>query len=150
VSAGGVHVHAPGATADERFETRRQGEGKTVAELGNRNRPLDMIVYQKDGKDYLLLANSSRGMMKITTDQIEKRRALRPLFRTRKVCRTKLSQAGRVWNSRSSDPQHALVVRRTEGGSLNLESLRCREVKSMPCDVPGPWLCSRMVAAEEA
>ena len=47
-------------------------KGKTVAELGNRNRPLDMIVYQKDGKDYLLLANSSRGIMKISTDQIEK------------------------------------------------------------------------------
>jgi hypothetical protein len=26
-------------------------KGKTIAELGNRNRPLDMIVYQKDGKD---------------------------------------------------------------------------------------------------
>ncbi|MCI0366110.1 MAG: hypothetical protein L0219_19800, partial [Phycisphaerales bacterium] len=37
-------------------------KGKTIAELGNRNRPLDMIVYQKDGKDYLLLANSSRGI----------------------------------------------------------------------------------------
>jgi hypothetical protein len=45
--------------------------GKTVAELGNRNRPLDMIVYQKDGKDYLLLANSSRGVMKISADDIE-------------------------------------------------------------------------------
>src|SRR5436309_3144814 len=47
-------------------------KGKTIAELGNRNRPLDMIVYQKDGKDYLLLANSSRGIMKINSDQIEK------------------------------------------------------------------------------
>ena len=27
-----------------------------------------MIVYQKDGKDYLLLANSSRGVMKIPTE----------------------------------------------------------------------------------
>ena len=26
-------------------------KGTTIAELGNRNRPLDMIVYQKDGKD---------------------------------------------------------------------------------------------------
>jgi len=26
-------------------------KGKTIAELGNRNRPLDMIDYQKDGKD---------------------------------------------------------------------------------------------------
>ncbi len=40
-------------------------KGRTIAELGNRNRPLDMVVYQKDGKDYLLLANSSRGVMKI-------------------------------------------------------------------------------------
>lgn len=42
-------------------------KGKTVAELGNRNRPLDMIVYQKDGQNYLLLANNNRGVMKINT-----------------------------------------------------------------------------------
>jgi hypothetical protein len=42
--------------------------GTTIAELGNRNRPLDMIVYQKDGKDYLLMINSSRGVMKIPTE----------------------------------------------------------------------------------
>jgi hypothetical protein len=45
-----------------------QVKGTTVAELGNRNKPLDMIVYQKGGKDYLLLANSSRGVMKIPTE----------------------------------------------------------------------------------
>lgn len=39
--------------------------GSTVAELGNRNRPLDMVVYQRSGKDYLLMANSSRGVMKV-------------------------------------------------------------------------------------
>jgi len=43
-------------------------KGTTIAELGNRNRPLDMIVYQKDGKDYLLMTNSSRGVMKIRTE----------------------------------------------------------------------------------
>ncbi len=46
--------------------------GTTVAELGNRNRPYDMIVYEKDGKDYLLMANSARGVMKISTDDIER------------------------------------------------------------------------------
>jgi hypothetical protein len=35
-------------------------QGKTVAELGNRNRPIDMIVYEKDGKEFLLIANNSR------------------------------------------------------------------------------------------
>jgi hypothetical protein len=43
-------------------------KGTTIAELGNRNRPLDMIVYQKDGKDFILMANNSRGVMKIPTE----------------------------------------------------------------------------------
>jgi hypothetical protein len=50
--------------------------GKTVAELGNRNNPLDMIVYEKDGKQYLLLANSARGVMKIGTESLDKQPAL--------------------------------------------------------------------------
>jgi len=44
----------------------------TVAELGNRNRPLSMIVYQKDGKDYVLMANSARGLMKISLAGVDK------------------------------------------------------------------------------
>ncbi len=45
--------------------------GTTIAELGNHNRPLDMIVYQKDDKDYVLMANNSRGVMKISTENID-------------------------------------------------------------------------------
>lgn len=44
--------------------------GTTIAELGNRNRPLDMIAYRKGGKSFLLMANSARGVMKISTDDI--------------------------------------------------------------------------------
>jgi len=50
--------------------------GKTVAELGNRNTPIDMIVYEKDGKQFLLLSNTARGVMKISTDSIDKQPAL--------------------------------------------------------------------------
>lgn len=46
-------------------------KGKTIAELGNMNKPLDMIVYQHDGEDYILMANSARGVMKIPTKGIE-------------------------------------------------------------------------------
>lgn len=42
--------------------------GTTIAELGNGNQPLDMIVYTKGGKDYLLVTNTNRGVMKIPTD----------------------------------------------------------------------------------
>ncbi|MEQ1826562.1 MAG: hypothetical protein ABL921_11480 [Pirellula sp.] len=39
--------------------------GKTIAELGNMNNPLDMIVYKKGDQDYLLMANTARGVMKL-------------------------------------------------------------------------------------
>lgn len=49
-----------------------QSKGKTVAELGNRNTPLDIVSYKKDGKPYILLANTSRALMKIDPAMIEK------------------------------------------------------------------------------
>ena len=99
-------------------------KGKTIAELGNRNRPLDMIVYQKDGKDFLLLANSSRGVMKISTDNIENAENI-----TDKVADKKGQSYETIesWTGVDQldqlDPSHALVVRRGAGNSLNLESL---------------------------
>ncbi|HEY1380143.1 MAG TPA: hypothetical protein VGF55_25295 [Gemmataceae bacterium] len=45
-------------------------KGTTVAELGNRNTPLDMVVYNKGGKDYLLMINDNRGVMKIDLSQV--------------------------------------------------------------------------------
>lgn len=99
-------------------------KGKTIAELGNRNRPLDMIVYQKDGKDYILMANSSRGIMKISTDNLEQAESI-----TTKVG----DKAGQSYETIASwtgvdqldklDAQYALVVRRADGNSMNLESL---------------------------
>lgn len=42
--------------------------GKTIAEFGNQNRPLDMITYRKDGREYILMSNTARGVMKFATD----------------------------------------------------------------------------------
>ena len=100
--------------------------GKTIAELGNRNRPLDMIVYKKEGKDWLLLANSARGVMKISTDGIEAAGAIEePVsgggtkgqsFETLKDW-TGVEQLDKLDNNR------AVVLRKSEGGGLSLESL---------------------------
>ena len=51
-------------------------KGTTVAELGNRNRPLDIIAYNKDGKDYALIANSARGVMKVGLEGVDKIEAI--------------------------------------------------------------------------
>ena len=42
--------------------------GTTIAELGNRNRPIDMVIYKKDGREFLLMSNTARGVMKIPTE----------------------------------------------------------------------------------
>jgi hypothetical protein len=57
-------------------ESGERVKGTTVAELGNRNRPLDMVSYQKDGVGYLLLSNSARGVMRIPTAGLENADAL--------------------------------------------------------------------------
>ncbi len=50
--------------------------GTTVAELGNRNRPLDLIAYRKGGAEFLLLSNSARGVMKISTQGLQQNKGL--------------------------------------------------------------------------
>jgi hypothetical protein len=59
----------------EQFKPGAKIKATTIAELGNRNRPLDMIAYKKGGKDFILMANSARGMMKIDAKEIDKHAA---------------------------------------------------------------------------
>jgi hypothetical protein len=45
--------------------------GRTVAELGAMNQPLDMVSYTVDGDEHVLVANSSHGLIKIATRDID-------------------------------------------------------------------------------
>jgi hypothetical protein len=60
----------------DELQAGKKMRGTTVAELGNMNRPLDIISYEKGGKQYLLLANDRRGVMKIATEGIEKQQGI--------------------------------------------------------------------------
>ena len=44
--------------------------GTTVAELGAGNRPIDMILYEKDGREFLLMSNTRHGVMKIAAADV--------------------------------------------------------------------------------
>ena len=46
-------------------------KGQTIADLGAGNQPLDMVPYKKDGKDYILVANSAFGLLKVQADHLE-------------------------------------------------------------------------------
>ena len=46
-------------------------KGKTVAELGSHNRPLDMVSYVRNGEEYLLISNAVHPLMKIACKDID-------------------------------------------------------------------------------
>jgi hypothetical protein len=48
-----------------------QVKGVTIADLGTGNQPLDMVPYEKDGHNYILIANSARGVMKLKADNLQ-------------------------------------------------------------------------------
>jgi hypothetical protein len=97
--------------------------GTTVAELGNRNRPLDIIIYQSGGKDFALMTNSSRGVMKIPLENIEKIQGI-----TEKIN----DKAGATYETIASlkgvdqldrlNKENAVILVR-EGGPLNLKTI---------------------------
>jgi hypothetical protein len=45
--------------------------GRTVAELGAMNQPLDMVSFADQGEEYLLVANTSHGLIKIACRDID-------------------------------------------------------------------------------
>lgn len=99
--------------------------GTTIAELGNRNRPLDMIVYSKDGKDFILMANSARGVMKIPAEQFAKASPIteKPKTPTAGVGYETIEALKGIVQLDKLDDARALVLVQTEAGALNLTSI---------------------------
>ena len=107
-------------------------KGTTVAELGSNNRPLDMIGYSREGKDYILLANSNRTLMRIDpadivaqdkgiTTEVEGR------YETAGVEYIAIAQVG-VQQVDNLNDEYIVVLQRMSNGSLNLRSLPKRRL----------------------
>ncbi len=47
-----------------------QVKGVTISDLGAGNQPLDMVPYRKDGHEFILIANSSFGVVKLHADNL--------------------------------------------------------------------------------
>jgi hypothetical protein len=110
----------------KQLEPGAKVKGKTIAELGNRNRPLDLIVYEKDGKQFLLLANSARGVMKVSTENIETADGiLEPVKGGGSKGLTYETVEGwtGVTQLTQLDPKTALVLRGADAAAASLEAL---------------------------
>ena len=109
--------------------------GTTIAELGASNQPLEMLPYRKDGHDYILMANSKRGIMKVSADNLGNYSAITPptaaCEQSReggrglgpKECQGEihgvpyetLAQYNGVWQLAKIDEGHALVLKESTG-----------------------------------
>jgi len=98
--------------------------GTTIGELGAGNRPIDMILYKKGGKDFLLLANTSRGVMKIPADTFASAKPLTTPSNqeTAGVPFEKVTTMTGVMQLDLLDPTHSIVVQGQQGSPLNLHA----------------------------
>ena len=98
--------------------------GTTIAELGNRNRPLDMIVYSKDGKEYLLMNNSSRGVMKMGTDRVTAQEGITaPVPDKAGLAYETIAELKGVQQLDSFDSGHAVVLMDGANGAMDLKTI---------------------------
>jgi hypothetical protein len=98
--------------------------GTTIAELGAGNRPLDMILYKKDGKEFLLMSNNSRGVMKIPTADFGTAPGItaKVTSETGGIAYEKITAMTGVEQMDLLDGQHSIVLARGAGG-LNLSAV---------------------------
>lgn len=110
----------------EGLKPGKKTRGTTVAELGNRNRPLDMIVYNKDGKDYLLMANSARGVMKISTENIARNEGITEPVRgggTAGQSYETIKELDGVVQLDRLNNEHAVILVQSSAGSQDLRTI---------------------------
>lgn len=109
------------------LEKLKPGEkvmGDTVAELGNQNRPLDMIVYQKDGQDHVLMANNRRGLMKIPLKDIASTEPIKERVRDKAgLDYDTIEDATGVVQLDQLNKENAVVLVQTEGGEQSLNTI---------------------------
>ena len=99
-------------------------KGKTVAELGNRNRPLDMVVYNKGGKDWLLMANNARGLMKVEIAGVAEVDAITEHIKdTAGLPYQTIEEYKKVDQLDRLDKDHALLLVQSDAGGLNLTTI---------------------------
>jgi hypothetical protein len=100
-------------------------KGTTIAELGFGNRPLDMVTYRKDGHDFLLMANSARGVMKMSTEHLETFEAItKPVDVTAGVPYETIKDLTGVQHLEKFDNSKALILAKADSSaSMSLKTI---------------------------
>ena len=100
-----------------------QVKGVTIADLGSGNQPLDMVPYTKDGHEYILIANSSFGVVRLHADSLATDKSIDSptvVSGAAGASYDKIATLTNVQHLARVDDGHALVVTR---GSVSLQTI---------------------------
>jgi hypothetical protein len=97
--------------------------GRTVAELGSVNQPLDMVSFVESGEEHLLVANSRHGLVKIDCSDIDAQEPLTEPQQPIGVPRETKDLRG-VVRLDNLDAQHVIALQRDDAGHLHLRTLK--------------------------
>ena len=97
--------------------------GRTVAELGAVNQPLDMVSFIQDGEEHLLVANSAHGLVKIACKDIDVQPPLTEPTEPVGVPRQTEDLRG-ITRLANLDRDHVLALQSDDTGRQHLRSLK--------------------------
>jgi hypothetical protein len=103
------------------IESGTQAKGRTVAELGAMNQPLDMISYEREGEEYLLVSNTRHPLIRIACRDIDGQEGLTAPKEPVGVPRDALAPEG-VTRMANLGASHVLMMQRDADGELHLHS----------------------------
>ncbi|MGD9796837.1 MAG: hypothetical protein AB7V15_01850 [Acidimicrobiia bacterium] len=112
-------VHFP--LADLRPGAR--AKGRTVAELGAGNQPLDIVSFRQGGAEHLLVSHTAHPLMKIAAADVDRQDALTEPKEPEGVPRTLPDLAG-VSLMANLDDDHILAIQADDDGTRHLRSLK--------------------------
>jgi hypothetical protein len=95
--------------------------GRTVAELGAGNQPLDMIAYSHGGSDHILIANSRHALMHVSPSDIAGAEGLVSPTKEPGIARQDVAEPG-VTQLAELDDENVVVIRSGENG-LDLRTI---------------------------
>jgi len=108
------------------FNNGEQVKGKTVAELGAGNSPVDIRPFEYDGKPYFIIANNRRALMYVEAEDVATQKGLdKPLEKTwtTKGVPFVALPGTPVQQLDILDDDNMLILQRDGRGALNLRSL---------------------------
>jgi hypothetical protein len=96
--------------------------GRTVADLGAGNQPADIIAYSSGGKDYVLVANRTHPMMKVSAADIASGKQLSPQTDDG-IARKPVTAPGAVTQLANFDESNVIVLEKNASGGFDLKTV---------------------------